>query len=81
MLLLTGLCGERLRVDADLIQAVEETPCTVVVMADGSCVEVAEEVSEVAERVTLYRASLLAAHAETAPDAPLAEVTPLPIAR
>ncbi|HET9059553.1 MAG TPA: flagellar FlbD family protein [Acidimicrobiales bacterium] len=81
MLALTGLCGERLRVDADLIQAVEGSPCTVVVMADGSCVEVSEQVAEVAERVTRYRAALLAAHAEVAPDAPLADIKPLPLAR
>jgi len=51
--------GERLAVNPDLIERIEETPDTVVHMTNGNRYVVDEGIDEISEKVRIFRASLL----------------------
>jgi flagellar protein FlbD len=55
----TRLNGERIALNPELIERVEETPDTVVTLTDGAKYVVAETLDEVSERVVAYRARIL----------------------
>lgn len=61
MILVHRLKGEPLFINADLIETIEATPDTVISLADGRKVVVAEPPEEIVERARLYRASVLVA--------------------
>jgi flagellar protein FlbD len=62
MIVLTRLDGKQLAVNADLIERVEATPNTVLTLVDGGSKYVVQEsVSEVIERICLFRAAVLVA--------------------
>jgi flagellar protein FlbD len=58
MITLSKLNGERMAVNAELIESAEAVPDTIVRLVDGTSYVVAESVAEVVARV--FRASLLA---------------------
>ncbi|MHB8329871.1 MAG: flagellar FlbD family protein [Acidimicrobiales bacterium] len=60
MIALSRLNGERIAVNPDLVERVEETPETVIVLTTGTRQVVAESLDEVLEKVGTYRAALLA---------------------
>jgi flagellar protein FlbD len=61
MILVTRLNGDRLAINADLIQRVEATPDSVVTLVDGSKLVVTEAVDTIIDRVRMFRASVVAA--------------------
>ena len=61
MILVHRLRGEPMFVNADLIETIESTPDTVVVLVDGRRVLVDEAPETVVSRVIDFRASLLVA--------------------
>ena len=61
MILVHRLKGEPLYVNSDLIESIEATPDTVISMADGRKVVVAESPEDVVDRARRYRASVLVA--------------------
>jgi flagellar protein FlbD len=86
MIVLSRLNGHAFALNPDLLERAEATPDTVLTMADGSKLVVAESVEEVVDRVRTYRASVIvrahqlehaddAAHDE--PERPLV-VVPMP---
>ena len=75
MILVHRLRGEPLFVNADLIETIEATPDTVLVLVDGRRLLVDEAPETVVERVVAFRAGLLtAADALRAPSANLSVV-------
>lgn len=77
MIEVTRLNGERLIVNAELIETVEATPDTVLTLTTGKRLIVREEPQEIARRVVAYRRSVLAAlgqgPGEAAPGVPEAQ--------
>lgn len=61
MILLHRLHGEPLFVNADLIEAIEATPDTVLTLVDGRKAIVLEAPEDVARRVIEFRAAVLVA--------------------
>jgi flagellar protein FlbD len=61
VILVHRLRGEPLFVNADLIETVESTPDTALVLVDGRRILVDEDARTVVERVVAFRASLLVA--------------------
>ena len=61
MILIHRLKGKEMFLNADLIETVEATPDTVITLVDGRKVMVSDSTQEVLQRVTAFRASLLAA--------------------
>ena len=59
MIRLHRIRGEEFFLNADLIESVESTPDTVLTLFDGRKIVVHESAQEVAETITLYRASIL----------------------
>lgn len=59
MILVHRLRGEPLFVNADLIETVESTPDTALVLVDGRRILVEEDPGTVVDRVIAFRASLL----------------------
>lgn len=59
MILVHRLRGEPLFVNADLIETVEATPDTTLVLVDGRRILVDEDARTIVERVVAFRASLL----------------------
>ena len=51
--------GEEFFLNADLVESVENTPDTVLTLFDGRKIVVHESAEEVAELITVYRASVL----------------------
>ena len=51
--------GERIAINPDLIERIEETPDTVITLTNGSRYVVQESLAEIAEQVQLYRATIL----------------------
>ncbi len=75
MILVHRLRGEPLFVNADLIETVEVTPDTTLVLVDGRRIFVDEPPETVVERVVAFRAGLLVAADELrAPGASLSVV-------
>jgi flagellar protein FlbD len=60
MITLTRLNGPPFALNCDLIERVEETPDTVIILIDGRRLLVAEDVATVIDRVRIYRASVIA---------------------
>ena len=60
MIILSKLNGEHMALNAELIESAEAAPDTVVKLVDGTRYVVAESVPEVAARVRMFRATLLA---------------------
>jgi flagellar protein FlbD len=64
MILLTRLNGSTFAVNPDLIERIQESPDTSVVLVDGTSYIVTESVEEIIDEVAGYRARVLAlAHA------------------
>jgi flagellar protein FlbD len=59
VILVHRLRGEPLFVNADLIETIESTPDTALVLVDGRRILVDEDAHTVVERVVVFRASLL----------------------
>ena len=60
MISLTRLNGERVAVNAELIERAEETPDTVLTLTNGTRYVIAEALDEVVSRIETYRATILA---------------------
>ena len=61
MIVLTRfLGGERIAINSDLIERVEETPDTVVTLTNGTKHVVQESIDEIAEQIQLVKARVLA---------------------
>lgn len=60
MILVHRLRGEPFFINSDLIESIEETPDTVITLVDSRRFIVADDPSEIVERIRLYRGSLLA---------------------
>jgi flagellar protein FlbD len=60
MIELTRLNGNTMVVNSDLIKTAEASPDTMLTLINGEKLIVREEISEVIERVLVYRARLLA---------------------
>ena len=56
MILVTRLNGKRFALNPDLIERVEETPDTVVILIDGTKYIVSEPIEEIIDRVVDFRA-------------------------
>lgn len=52
--------GERIAVNPDLIERIEETPDTVITLTNGTKHVVGESLEEITEMVQLYRATVMA---------------------
>lgn len=52
--------GERIAINPDLIERIEENPDTVVTMTNGNRHVMGESIDEITEKVRAFRASLLA---------------------
>jgi flagellar protein FlbD len=64
VILVHRLHGEALFLNADLIEAVEAAPDTIVTLVDGRRVLVRESAAEVVEAVTRFRAAVIVAAEE-----------------
>jgi len=64
MILVHRMKGEPLYLNADLIEFVESTPDTVITLADGRKMMVAESPVEIVELAKLFRASVIVASDE-----------------
>ncbi len=60
MISLTRLNGERIALNADLIERAEETPDTVLTLVNGTKYVVAETLDELIGRIQMHRATILA---------------------
>ena len=64
MILLTRLNGSTFAVNPDLVERIQETPDTTVVLVDGTTFIVTESIDEVIDEIAEYRARVIAlAHA------------------
>lgn len=61
MILVHRLRGEPMFLNTDLIEFIESTPDTVITLADGRKVVVADTPEEIIERARVFRASVLVA--------------------
>ena len=64
MILVHRLKGERMFLNADLVESVEETPDTVLTLVDGRRLVVADRADEIAARILEFRASILVSASE-----------------
>lgn len=60
MILLTRLNGTRFAVNPDLMERVQESPDTTVVLVDGTTFIVTETIEEIVDAVSAYRARVVA---------------------
>lgn len=60
MISLTRLSGSAFLLNADLVERVDQTPDTVITLADGTKYVVTESLAEVRDRVITYRAEIVA---------------------
>ena len=77
MIVVHRLRGERMFINADLIQSVEETPDTVLQLVDGRKLVVSDSADDIAERVREFRASILVSAAEMRECADVVPLRPL----
>lgn len=63
MIIVTRLGGPTFAVNPDLIERAEASPDTVVTLVDGTKYVIAEDLTELIERIRAYRASVLASAA------------------
>ena len=59
MILVHRLKGDRMFLNADLVESIEETPDTVVTLVDGRRIVVADSADDIAGRIVQFRASIL----------------------
>lgn len=76
MILVHRLRGEPLFVNADLIETIESTPDTALVLVDGRRILVDEDATVVVERVIHFRASLLVSADQLRAQSPGLHVVP-----
>ena len=76
MIPVTPLKGRPIMLNADLIESIESDPDTVITLANGRRMVVADRPNDLVQRIGLFRASILAA-AEDILDTPKADVVPL----
>ena len=60
MIIVHRLRGERMFINADLVELIEANPDTVVTLVDGRRIGVAETPEQITERMIEYRAAILA---------------------
>jgi flagellar protein FlbD len=80
MILLTRLNGSTFAVNPDLVERIQESPDTTVVLVDGTTYIVTESIHRVIDEIAGYRARVLALAHSLQYDAPL-EVAPQPAGR
>lgn len=68
MIVLTRLNGSTFAVNPDLIERVQETPDTSVVLVDGATYIVTESTAEIIDRITEYRARVISRASRIADD-------------
>jgi flagellar protein FlbD len=51
--------GDRMFLNADLVESIQETPDTVVTLVDGRRIVVADSADDIAGRIVQFRASIL----------------------
>jgi flagellar protein FlbD len=73
--------GERIAINPDLIERIEETPDTVVAMTNGNRYVVEEPIDEIAEKVRVFRASLLILAIQMSDHPAIAETARLHVVR
>ena len=81
MIVVTRLNGSRFAVNPDLVERVQASPDTTIIMVDGARFVVTESIDELIEKVVAFRARVLALAASWAPadfetDAPDAPPSP-----
>lgn len=64
MILVHRLKGDRMFLNADLVESIEETPDTVVTLVDGRRIVVADSADDIAGRIVQFRASILVTASE-----------------
>jgi flagellar protein FlbD len=67
----TRLNGTEMVINSDLVESIESTPDTVLLLVDGKRYVVSESAAEVVARIRAFRASILA-HLDQPPVAPAA---------
>ncbi|MHB8262628.1 MAG: flagellar FlbD family protein [Acidimicrobiales bacterium] len=60
MIQLTRINGEKMLINAELIERAEERPDTVVTLTDGTKYVVTESIAEVEQKVQMYKAAIMA---------------------
>ena len=73
--------GERVAVNPDLIERIEETPDTVIHMTSGNRYVVDEDIDEISEKVRVFRASLLILAMQMADHPSITRPAPLRVVR
>jgi flagellar protein FlbD len=76
MIVVTRLNGSTFAVNPDLVERIQESPDTTVLLVDGTTFIVTESVDEVIERVAAYRARVIALAHSMQLDAPAAVPAP-----
>lgn len=64
MIVVHRLKGERMFLNADLVESVEETPDTVLTLVDGRRLVVSDGADEIAARILEFRAAILVSASE-----------------
>ncbi|WP_144758751.1 flagellar FlbD family protein [Curtobacterium sp. 9128] len=83
MIVVTRLNGSGFAVNPDLVERIQETPDTTLIMVDGAKYIVQESMAEVIDRIAAYRARIVTMAygteplATTGPQPTLAPVAPL----
>uniref|UniRef100_A0A942SZN3 Flagellar FlbD family protein n=1 Tax=Neobacillus citreus TaxID=2833578 RepID=A0A942SZN3_9BACI len=82
MIVVTRLNGSGFAVNPDLVERIQETPDTTLIMVDGAKYIVRESMAEVIERIAAYRARIVGMaygtdRGATGPQPTLAPVAPL----
>ncbi len=60
MIELTRINGEKMLINAELVERAEETPDTVITLTDGTKYVVSEHIAEIQQKVQLYKAGIMA---------------------
>ena len=76
MILLTRLNGSTFAVNPDLVERIQESPDTTIVLVDGTTFIVTESVDDIIEEIAEYRARVIA-HGQEQPDLVQADRQPL----
>ena len=64
MIVVHRLKGERMFLNADLVESIEETPDTVITLVDGRRIVVADDAETITDRIVEFRASILVGASE-----------------
>jgi flagellar protein FlbD len=79
MITVTKLGGARFAVNADLIERIQETPDTTLMLTDGVRYIVTESLSEVIDLIAAYRARVLALAFDLRATPPVAAAPTAPV--